>query len=124
MSTRRELLALASGAAIGAATPAWDQAKPRHLGPTWVATWAAVPTTVPPTPPTVLSNQTVRHVVHVSIGGDELRIRLTNEFGEQPLHVGEVHVARRSGAGASIDAVAGTDRRGEVGGATRGAVNG
>src|SRR5919205_4364239 len=84
MSTRRELLALASGAAVAAATPAAAEAKPRHPSQAWVATWAAVPTTIPPTPPTVLSDQTVRQVVHTSIGGDELRIRLTNEFGERP----------------------------------------
>jgi len=74
-----------------------------------MATWATVPTAVPPTPPTVLFNQTVRQVVHLSMGGEHLRIRLTNEFGEQPLHVGEVRVALRAGAG--TDAVVGTDRR-------------
>jgi lysophospholipase L1-like esterase len=116
MSTRRQLLAAASGAAVAAATPAAAEAKPHHSGPAWVATWAAVPTTVPPTPPTVLSDQTVRQVVHTSIGGGELRIRLTNEFGEQPLHIGEVHVALRSGTGASTGAVPGTDRRVTFGG--------
>jgi lysophospholipase L1-like esterase len=115
MSTRREILALASGAAIAAAAPATAApAHPRHRSDDWVATWAAVPTTVPPNPPTaptVLSGQTVRHVVHTSIGGEELRIRLTNEFGETPLHVGAVHVAVREGSGASTATVAGTDRR-------------
>jgi lysophospholipase L1-like esterase len=114
MSTRRELLALASGAAIAAATPAAASAGSHHDPARWVATWAAVPTTIPPNPPTaptVLSNQTVRHVVHTSIGGDELRIRLTNEFGETPLHIGEVRVAVRSGSGASTATVPGTDRR-------------
>jgi len=57
-----------------------------------VATWAAPPTTIPPVPPTVLQDQTVRHVAHTSIGGDELRIRLTNEFGDTPLRIGEVRV--------------------------------
>jgi len=116
MTTRRELLALASGAAVAAATPTAAQAKGRHPAEGWVATWAAVPTAVPPTPPSVLFKQTVRQVVHVSIGGERLRIRLTNEFGERPLHVGEVHVALRSGAGASTDAVVGTDRRVTFGG--------
>ncbi|MBB2944643.1 lysophospholipase L1-like esterase [Actinoplanes lutulentus] len=58
----------------------------------------------------------MRHVVHGSVGGDELRIRLTNEFGETPLHVGSVRVALRAGSGASTDAVAGTDRRVTFGG--------
>src|SRR4051812_6814722 len=114
MSTRRELLALASGAAVGAATagvsaPAF--AHDDHPGG-WVATWAAVPTTIPERgAPTVLTDQTVRHVAHCSTGGDELRIRLTNEFGETPLHVAAVHVALRDGAGASTAIVPGTDRR-------------
>ncbi|MFI7546684.1 SGNH/GDSL hydrolase family protein [Actinoplanes sp. NPDC049599] len=122
MSTRRELLALASGAAVAAtlpAAPAQAAAHP-HDGAGWTGTWAAAPTTVPPGPPTVLENQTVRHVVHVSAGGDRLRIRLTNEFGAQPLVVGEVRVARRAGSGASTDGRPGTDRPVTFGG--RGAV--
>ena len=112
MSTRRELLALASGAAVAATLPAAPaQAAPRPRdGAAWTGTWAAAPTTVPPRPPTVLANQTVRHVVHVSTGGDRLRIRLTNEFGAQPLVVGEVRVARRAGSGASTATQPGTDR--------------
>jgi lysophospholipase L1-like esterase len=121
MSTRRELLALASGAAIAAATPATAAqaggSGHHHLAER-VGTWAAVPTTVPRTGVTTLENQTVRHVAHTSIGGDELRIRLTNEFGERPLQVGEVHVALRSGTGASTAAVPGTDRRVTFGGRT------
>jgi lysophospholipase L1-like esterase len=112
MSTRRELLALASGAAVAATLPAAPaQAAPGHHDRTrWTGTWAAAPTTVPPGPPTILQNQTVRHVVHVSAGGDRLRIRLTNEFGEQPLVIGEVRVARRAGSGASTANQPGTDR--------------
>jgi lysophospholipase L1-like esterase len=112
MSTRRDLLALASGAAVAATLPAAPaQAAPHPRDSArWTGTWAAAPTTVPPGPPTVLENQTVRHVVHVSTGGDRLRIRLTNEFGEQPLVVGEVRVARRAGSGASTAGQPGTDR--------------
>jgi lysophospholipase L1-like esterase len=117
MSTRREVLALASGAALAAATPA--QAAAAHpRGEDWAGSWAAVPTTVPPGPPAVLENQTVRHVAHLSTGGAELRIRLTNEFGERTLIVGETRVALRSGAGASTATVAGTDRPVTFGGRT------
>jgi lysophospholipase L1-like esterase len=123
MSTRREVLALASGAAVGAAVAAAPVPALAHgpdaAPPGWVSTWAAAPTTIPPDPPTpatVVSAQTVRHVVHCSAGGDELRIRLTNEFGDTPLHVGAVHVALRAGSGASTATVAGTDRRVTFGG--------
>ncbi|WP_433793087.1 SGNH/GDSL hydrolase family protein [Actinoplanes sp. CA-252034] len=110
MSTRREILALASGAAVTAvALPTPADAGGRTDG--WAATWAAAPTTIPPGPPLVLTDRTVRQVVHTSVGGDQLRIRLTNEFGATPLHVGEVHVAIRAGGGASTDARPGTDRR-------------
>jgi lysophospholipase L1-like esterase len=53
----------------------------------------------------------VRHVVHISAGGDELRIRLTNEFGSAPLRIGEVRVGLRAGGGASTDMSRGTGRR-------------
>jgi hypothetical protein len=113
MSTRREALALGAGAAVVAvaASPAPAVAAPRHDPPSWVGTWAAVPTTVPPRPPTVLDDQTVRHVVHISAGGDELRIRLTNEFGSSPLRIGEVRVGLRAGSAASTDMVRGNGRR-------------
>ncbi|MFC7529488.1 SGNH/GDSL hydrolase family protein [Actinoplanes sp. GCM10030250] len=115
MSTRRDLLTLASGAAVAAATlPSPAAASSR--ADSWVATWAAAPTTIPPGAPQVLTDQTVRHVVHTSAGGDQVRIRISNEFGTTPLHVGEVHVAVRAGSGASTDAVPGTDRRVTFGG--------
>ena len=115
MSTRREILALASGAALAAAAVP-EAASASDRTENWVATWAAVPTTIPPAPPLVLSDQTVRHVVHTSIGGDQVRIRVSNEFGATPLRIGEVHVAVRDGSGAGTDAVAGTDRRVTFGG--------
>jgi hypothetical protein len=43
----------------------------------------------------------VRHVVQISAGGDELRIRLTNEFGSTPLRIGEVRVGLRAGSAAT-----------------------
>lgn len=70
----------------------------------WVGTWAAVPTAVPPTGVTVFDDETIRQVVHTSVAGGRLRIRLTNELGEQPLRVGEVHVGTRAGTtGTDVD---------------------
>ncbi|WP_433359934.1 SGNH/GDSL hydrolase family protein [Actinoplanes sp. CA-142083] len=111
-TTRRELLALGAGAAVGAATAGTPAFAHGPSSEQWVATWAAVPTTIPSRgAPAVLENQTVRHVVHCSTGGDELRIRLTNEFGAEALHVDAVHVALRDGSGAGTAIVPGTDRR-------------
>ncbi len=53
------------------------------------------------------SNQTVRHIAHVSIAGNRLRVRLSNAYGTGPLNIGAAHVALQS-SGASI--VSGSDR--------------
>jgi lysophospholipase L1-like esterase len=39
-------------------------------------------------------NQTIRHVVRVSVGGHRVRVRLSNAFGKAPLRIGSAHVAR------------------------------
>lgn len=84
----------------------------------WVGTWATVPTGVPPTNVTTFEDQTIREVAHVSIGGDTLRVRLSNEFGDRPLRIGEAHVARGVPGGTPGQIAAGSDRRLTFGGAT------
>jgi lysophospholipase L1-like esterase len=54
-----------------------------------------------------LSGNTLRQVVRVSIGGDRLRARFSNEFGSGSLTLQAVHVAASAG-GAAIDQA--TDR--------------
>src|SRR6266853_5933844 len=51
----------------------------------------------PPTPPPPLNftNQTLRQIVHVSIGGERVRVVLSNAFGTFPFVVGAAHVALR-----------------------------
>lgn len=69
--------------------------------PTWVATWSASPQPVwesdflfPPNVPTALHNQTVRQVARISLGGQHLRIMLSNTYSSEPLIVGKATVAR------------------------------
>ena len=52
----------------------------------------------PPAPPAPLnfSNQTLRQIVHVSLGGERVRVVLSNAFGSVPLAVGAAHVALRT----------------------------
>jgi lysophospholipase L1-like esterase len=52
----------------------------------------------PPGPPPVrsFSNQTVRLVVRPTLGGERLRVVLSNQFGTAPLVVGAAHVAPRA----------------------------
>jgi lysophospholipase L1-like esterase len=62
----------------------------------WVATWAASPQASAPDPNEPLLNiedQTVRERVRVSLGGAQIRLRLSNEYGTTPLLVGAVTVA-------------------------------
>ena len=50
----------------------------------------------------VISNQTVVQVLRLSAGGQRLRLRLTNEFGQTPVQVGRVRVALLDAAGQEI----------------------
>ncbi len=69
--------------------------------PQWVGTWAASPMraqggfSVRP-----LCGDTLREIVHISNGGQELRVRFTNEFGRDQLIIGDAHVAVSAGGGA------------------------
>lgn len=87
----------------------------------WVGTWTASPQA--PEPPFIqanpaqFDNQTIRQIVHISVGGSRMRVRLSNEYGRTPLVVGSVHIARQlAGNGASI--MPGTDRTLTFGGRT------
>jgi lysophospholipase L1-like esterase len=74
----------------------------------WVATWGAAPGgPALPANSAAFTDQTLRLVVHTSIGGNRVRIRLSNETGSTPLRIGEARIAvRASGAGIAP----GTDR--------------
>jgi lysophospholipase L1-like esterase len=60
----------------------------------WVDTWAAVPDSAGPP----LKAKTVRQVLRTSIGGSELRVRLSNLFGSDTLTIGPVTVAKHEKA--------------------------
>ena len=70
---------------------------PRNAPPnTWIATWAASPqpTASEPSEPLLnIEDQTVRERVRVSIGGAQICIRLSNEYGSAPLPIGSATVA-------------------------------
>ncbi|MEU0646917.1 SGNH/GDSL hydrolase family protein [Streptomyces umbrinus] len=98
LTVRHRLAALFTGALLlGAALSPSASASAQVPAPaTWTGTWATAPTTVPKTDTTTFNDQTIRQIVHTSIAGTALSIRLSNEFGKQPLKIGEVHVARRA----------------------------
>jgi len=45
--------------------------------------------------PVTMSNQTIRQIVHTSIGGSKVRVVLSNAFGTAPIDIGAGHVALR-----------------------------
>lgn len=64
----------------------------------WVGSWGASQQLPEPNnalPVDDLRDATLRQVVHLSIGGSELRVRLSNRFGTAPLHLTSVHVAQK-----------------------------
>lgn len=119
MTTLRVLRApLASAAAVAAASAAFAFVPPANTSPpapaahtNQVGTWGtAVDTTT-----LALTDQSVRNIVHTSVGGKGLRISLSNAFGSAPVTFDSVWVGR-AGQGAAV--VAGSNRRLTFGGST------
>ena len=59
-----------------------------------------------PTVPVVPADSKKRQIACVSLGGNRVRVVLSNEYGDKPLVIGAAHVAL-VGSGASI--IAGSD---------------
>lgn len=62
----------------------------------WIGTWAAAPQAAVKGPVETFHNQTIRLIVHTSVGGKKVRIRISNTFGDQPVLIGAAHIARRA----------------------------
>jgi lysophospholipase L1-like esterase len=63
----------------------------------WIGSWASsqqIPEPRNALPAADLRDATLRQIVHLTVGGSELRVRLSNAFGQDPLTVLAVHVAR------------------------------
>jgi lysophospholipase L1-like esterase len=68
---------------------------------TWTGSWAAAPVAASAADNTLgAEDRTYRNIVHLSLGGRAIRLRISNEFGVTPLTVGGVHVALSNGEGA------------------------
>ena len=109
---RRVALVAATGAVVGAASCTHPSTmSPVSAGPSgrWLPTWApsqsasvARPAAGMRDPVPTYANTTLRQVVHTTIGGDRVRIRISNEYGDRPLKIGAAHVALRT-TGSTID---------------------
>jgi lysophospholipase L1-like esterase len=82
--------ALVASAATPAGPIAPAAATPAATG--WIGTWSVSPQSGGPS----YSNQTLRQIVHTSIGGNSTRLRISNAFGSTPLIVSDIHIAQRT----------------------------
>jgi lysophospholipase L1-like esterase len=95
------LLATATAAPAAPAAPAATRGSAgaaRHAGagaPSWVTTWGGSAMSPDPAVSTIqtLDNQTVRNIIYTSIGGSELRIRVSNAFGDRTQTIQSATVA-------------------------------
>lgn len=110
MNMRRTILAVAMAATLLAQPLLAKSGK-------WVGTWAAAPLLdargksaedlFPSGAQQGATGATLREVVHVSMGGETLRIRFTNLYGTSPLIIGAAEIAQTQ-KGPSI--IAGTNK--------------
>ncbi|MFF7970919.1 GDSL-type esterase/lipase family protein [Streptomyces sp. NPDC007905] len=95
------LLAMLPGATARAAAAAGPQAGVPHFtapaprSGAWTGTWETAPSGTAP----ALPGAAIRNVVHLSVGGSAVRVRLSNRLGTAPLRLGAVTVALRGAAG-------------------------
>ena len=109
--SRSFALAILSGVIAGtvSCTHASTATTPAVSAVRWLPTWspsqqatAARPAAGAPDPVPTYANATLRQIVHTTIGGDHVRIRISNEYGDRPLKIGAAHVALRT-TGSTID---------------------
>ena len=86
--------ALIAGAVVGLTPKSPTVASASSSG--WVETWAAAmtkPTSIVATQADRgFRDQTIRDVISTSVGGQEVRIRLSNRYGDRPLRIGAATV--------------------------------
>ncbi|WP_292525617.1 SGNH/GDSL hydrolase family protein [Mesorhizobium sp.] len=104
---RRQTILICAAVAAGSAIASFG-AQGAEKGD-WITTWAATPAPrwsddlpAPFGVPEVLENQTIRQVARISVGGNSVRVVLSNAFGEKPLTIGAGSVAI-AGKGGEID---------------------
>ena len=96
MNRTLNFLAIFALAALAARTPAERAPRSVTSPQVWVASWGTSQQV--PEPQNALSadqmrDLTLRQIVHLSVGGDALRVHLSNAFGTEALHFTSVHVA-------------------------------
>jgi lysophospholipase L1-like esterase len=80
-------------------------------GVKWIGTWAAAP--APAEGFAGFNNHTIRLNPRISVGGERVRVRISNAYGNRPLQIGAARVARRAEGPAIVPA---SDRKLTFGG--------
>jgi lysophospholipase L1-like esterase len=92
-------LALASAIAVIIASSATFSNAQQTV---WTGSWATAPVAAPaPISDASPDGTTYRDIVHLSLGGSAIRLRISNEFGTAPLTLASVHAAISAGAAAT-----------------------
>ena len=105
---RRGMLLGGVALAIALALPGQHADAQNWSNERWTGTWGTAPAGPPPaTSLQTFTDQTLRLIVHTSIGGNRVRIRVSNEFGTVPLRIGAARIGVRA---AGSDVAPGTDR--------------
>jgi lysophospholipase L1-like esterase len=77
----------------------------------WVGTWTTAMQLVEPhnlAPEPGLSGNSIREIVQVSVGGNKIRVKFSNEHGKSPLNIKAVEIAVATSSGSSADIKVGT----------------
>jgi len=100
----RHLLAIVAAAALATNSFPLSPASAESQTNAWISSWTASPQAPRGVIPASLSNRTIRQIVHLSIGGNKVRVRLSNEFGAKPVLIGAASVAMAGGTSDVIPA--------------------
>jgi lysophospholipase L1-like esterase len=105
---RRGFMLAGAALAVALALPVQQVDAQNWNSERWTGTWGTAPAG-PPAPANLqtFTDQTLRLIVHTSIGGNRVRIRVSNEFGTTPLRIGAARIGVRA---TGSDIAPGTDR--------------
>lgn len=91
-TSMKKLLIFAAALALGLTA----QAKGERNGDEWVATWATATefTGKGDMPKSgTLTDKAIRQIVHISVGGKNMRLHLSNEYSKEPVEIKSIFVA-------------------------------
>ena len=112
MDTAKALRAPVIGSALAAILVSTSMSPAAAQTAPWIGTWSTAPVgdQLSETGTLTLNQQTIRHIVHTSIGGSTARIHLSNFYGTTPLVISDVHLAL-SVSNSTPETVTGSDEQ-------------